>query len=153
MLSDAKKLTGPIDKNAPNKYLSGVTERMRKMIQDQAKETEKPKPFEKTPDTYLDEIEARMTGTNPFTKNMKDESNPFLLDGKADEKPADKPEDKAAPPKSPGPKDTKPATITEVKPEEQKKDDTADDAAAAAQIGIIKVLADMADMNNLSKLS
>ena len=95
LLSDAKKLTGPIDKNASNKYLSGVTERIRKMIQEQAKETEKPKPFEKTPDTYLDEIEARMTGTDPFTKKMKDESNPFLLDsqsgGKPDEKPADKP--------------------------------------------------------------
>ena len=34
MLTDAKKLTGPIDKNSPNKYLSGVTERMRKMIQE-----------------------------------------------------------------------------------------------------------------------
>ena len=34
LLSDAKKLTGPIDKNAPNKYLSGVTERIRKMIQE-----------------------------------------------------------------------------------------------------------------------
>ena len=34
-----------------------------------------------------------MTGTDPFTKKMKDEYNPFQLDGddNPDEKPADKP--------------------------------------------------------------
>ena len=102
MLGKARHMLGmKKDASRPNRYLSGCVERVKAVIKASEAQGDN-----LDLDKYADEAEGRITGKEPFSKDMKNGYNPFLFNNpkqKEEVKPV--PEPVAAPeePKPPAP--------------------------------------------------